>query len=81
MRGFPLRSRIAIKLAMGAGNRGMSCEMKWLVADVRVRLVLFTVWNTAEETNIFLACYPLLRLSHAPKDKAGCRRRCCSRRT
>ena len=37
----------------------MNCEMKWLAADFRVRLVLFTVWNTAVETKLFSACYVL----------------------
>jgi hypothetical protein len=31
----------------------MSGEMKWLAADVRARLLLFTVWNTAVETKLF----------------------------
>ena len=31
----------------------MSCDMKWLAADDRGRVLLFTVWNTAVETKPF----------------------------
>jgi len=45
--------------------------MKRLAADVRVRVLLFTVWNTAVETKLFLACYALLRLLHARPGQNG----------
>jgi hypothetical protein len=59
MRGLPLRSRIAIKLAMGEPR--MRRGMKWLAADTRTRLLLFTLWNTA--------CCTLPRLLHTPHSK------------
>ena len=65
MRGFPLRSRIAIKLAMGANNRGRAGNEGGVQLITGPRVFLFTVWNTTVETDLFLACYRLLRLFHA----------------